>query len=86
MKFATPSDELIEKFGLGEAARNGAIVTEVAPTSPAAKQGLRPGDVITDAKAVADAIAKTEKGKGVRFYVESPDGKRFVFVKPAAAK
>jgi serine protease Do len=94
MKFATPSEELIEKYGLGEAAKNGAIVTEVSPSGPAAKQGLRPGDLITevngksvkDAKGVADAIAKTDKGKGVRFYVESPDGKRFVFVKPAPAK
>jgi serine protease Do len=94
MKFETPSAELNEKFSLGESVKEGAVITEVAPTGPAAKEGLRPGDVITsvngvrvkDAKSAAEAIGKAEKGKGIRLYVESADGKRFVFVKPAAGK
>ncbi len=90
MTFATPSDELLEKFNLGEDAPQGVIVTEVDPNSPAARQGIRPGDVISqvngepvkDAKAAAALVEKADKAKGVRFYVESAEGKRFVFVKP----
>jgi len=95
MKLATPSEELAQKFGLGDEPPKGAIITDVQPRSAAAKAGLRPGDLITKvagktvttAKEAGDAIAKADPGKTLLLYVSSGQGgSRFVFVEPAAKK
>jgi serine protease Do len=89
------TEELAEKFGLDKGVK-GALVKEVDPRGPAAREGIRPGDVITQigkqdvasAKDARDALAKADATKGVRLYVVSREGSRFVFVqgadKPAA--
>jgi serine protease Do len=90
LRLATPSDQTIQQFGLGEEAKQGALITSVKSNSPAYKAGLRPGLVITrvnnqpvkDAQEASAAIAKQDLSKGVRFYVVSPDGSRFIFVEP----
>jgi S1-C subfamily serine protease len=70
-------------------------VTAVEPRSLAAKEGVRPGDVITkvggddvkNAQEATDALAKADLKKGVRMYVTSKDPEsgqllsRFVFVR-----
>jgi serine protease Do len=90
LRLTTPSDQLLQQFGLGEEAKQGAVITSVKANSPAYKAGLRPGVVITrvnnqpvkDAAEASAAIAKQDLSKGIRFYVVSPDGSRFVFVEP----
>jgi serine protease Do len=80
------NDQIIEQFGLDENTK-GAVVKEVAPKSAASRE-LRPGDVITkvgdtavhNAKEAKDALAKADLSKGIRLYVVSRDGSRFVFI------
>ena len=87
MTLSNPTDELAEKFNLGQQ-HDGALVTSVKPRSAAAKAGIRPGDLITrvggaavkDAHDASAAISKSDKGQGVRLYVTSPEGSRFVFI------
>ena len=89
MTLATPDDQLAQKFGLDNERRKGALVTEVKPNSSAAKEGLRPGDVITEvdgqkvtnSKEAVDLIGKAGD-KGVLLYVQGADGSRPVFVEP----
>jgi serine protease Do len=81
------SDETRERFGVDSKVK-GALVREVDPKGPAAKEGIRPGDVITkvggqavnSAKEARDAISKADSSKGVRLYVVGKDASRFVFV------
>lgn len=78
--------EVAEKQGL--AIRNGAIVNKVDRNSQAFKEGIRIGDVITEVgdqkvTSAADFVAAAKKAdlaKGVRLYVTTRDGSRFVFV------
>ncbi len=78
----------IKRFGL-PAGTTGALVSGVERGSVAAEEGLRPGDVITrindqevgNAEDASNALAKSDLGKGVRMYVTSREGSRFVFVK-----
>ncbi|MDB5329089.1 MAG: protease Do [Phycisphaerales bacterium] len=90
MNLTNPSDQLAEKYGFGDV-RNGALVTRVQPRSAAERAGIRPGDVITkvgganvnNAKEAGDALGKSDAAKkGVRLYINSVDGSRFVFVEP----
>jgi serine protease Do len=90
VQLATPNDELLERFGFANAGNiNGAMVTNVKPGSPAAMSGLRAGDLITrignakvkNAQAAAEALSKNDLSKGVRLYVSSKDGERFILVK-----
>jgi serine protease Do len=91
MKLATPTDELVEKYGLTADMRKGAVVTEVKPKSGAFKAGLRPGDVITEvagkavsnAKEAAEEISKQDPNKILLLYVNGAVGARFVFVEPS---
>jgi serine protease Do len=86
---ANLNDDLLERFGLSNTNTQGAIVTDVRAGSPAAQAGIRAGDVITrigntkinNAQAAADTLTKHDLSKGVRLYVTSKDGERFVFVK-----
>jgi serine protease Do len=81
------TDDLAEKFGLDKGVK-GALIREVDPKSAVAREGIRPGDVITEvgktavsnAKEARDALAKADLSKGVRLYVVSREGARFVFV------
>ena len=87
------SEALAEKFGF-EPSTKGAVVVEVDPKSPAAREGIRPGDVITEvgktavknAKEAREALAKVDLSKGVRLYVVSREGSRFAFVQADEAK
>ena len=90
LRLADPTDEQIKEFGLGDDAKQAALVTNVRPNSPAAKAGLHAGDVIIQVKgqnvrsadeAVA-AIGKQDLSKGIRFSIATPSGSRFVFVEP----
>lgn len=91
---ATPNDELLERFGMGTNAAQGAIVTNVAAGSPAQRAGIREGDIITrignekvkTAQSAAAALSKNDLTKGVRLYVASKDGDRFVFVKSSGSR
>lgn len=65
----------------------GALVVQVAPDSPAAEKGLRPGDVITQVNqkpvtSAADAVAELRKAKDEKsralLLVRRGDGQRFV--------
>ncbi len=88
---AVITPEAIQRFNLGDITE-GAIITRVAPRSPAAEQGLRPGDVITriggekvaDAESATAALKEADLAKGVRLYVQSREGARFVFIKASA--
>jgi serine protease Do len=87
LRLVTPSEELEQKYGLDNA--QGAIVTRVAPRSPAYKAGLREGDLITQVgnKSVStaeDALnAISKKGSNpVRLSVSNAAGSRFVLIEP----
>jgi len=81
------NDELAQRFGIDKGTK-GAVVREVDPKGPAAREGIRPGDVITEiggqkvtsAKDARDALAKADLTKGVRLYVVTRDGSRFAWV------
>ncbi|HET6249821.1 MAG TPA: trypsin-like peptidase domain-containing protein [Tepidisphaeraceae bacterium] len=87
MTLSDVTDDLAQKYNLGDA-HGGALVTAVNPKSAAAKAGLRAGDLITkvgnkpvtDAKEAGDMIAKHDMKKGIRLYVTSPEGSRFIFI------
>ncbi len=89
LRLSNVNDALIQKYGLAEV-KDGALVTKVTPRSPAAKAGLREGDLITRVGATtvgsADealaAIGKQDRAKGIRFYVTNAGGSRFIFVEP----
>jgi serine protease Do len=90
MSFTNPTDELAQQYGFGDE-RNGAVVTRVQRRSAAERAGIRPGDVITEvgntpvsnARDASNAIEKADAArKGVRLYISSADGSRYVFVEP----
>jgi serine protease Do len=84
------SEELADRFGIDKGVK-GAVVREVDPRSPAARAGIRPGDVITDvakhpvsnAKEAREQLGKADLSKGVTLYVVSREGSRFVRVEGA---
>ncbi len=86
LQVTTLTPELADQRGLD--LRSGALITRVDPRSPAAKQGLQRGDVITEvgkakiktAEDFAEAIRKADLKVGVRLYVTTPVGSRFVFL------
>ena len=73
----------------GEPGKAGVMIAEVAPGSPAARNGLRPGDVIVQAGStmvsvpddVADAVRAAASGdKPVLLLVERGDDRRYVAI------
>jgi serine protease Do len=89
MKLATPNENLVKEYSLGEI-RKGALVTEVDPRSPAARAQLQKGDVITrvidqdvaNAKEAAEAIRKADQTKDIHLYVSNAQASRLVVIKP----
>jgi S1-C subfamily serine protease len=83
---ATLNSELAEKYQLE--VQKGALITKVERNSPAWREGLRMGDVITEvgehainsAEDLTEAMKKQDIKKGVRLYVTGRDGSRFVFL------
>ncbi len=68
------SPMLAESFGLGE--RKGALIADVAPGSPAAKAGLKDGDIVlsVDGKPVTDAtqlsLSVSSRAPGTSFVLD----------------
>jgi len=87
MTLSDATDDLASKFNLGEN-HHGALVTDVKHDSPAERAGIRPGDLITQVgsapvKNAADAndnMTKQDLKTGVRLYVVSPEGSRYIFI------
>lgn len=87
VKLVDPTAAQLQRFGLD--AETGALITSVARNSPAARENLRVGDLITrinsidvtDAKSAIDALASQDLSKGIRMQISSREGKRFVFVR-----
>ncbi len=85
--------EIAQRLGLGEE-QHGAIVSRVVPGSPAAHAQIHIGDVIskvgaepvTSATEAIAAIKSHDLRKGIRLYVVSPGGARFVFVQAVDKK
>jgi serine protease Do len=86
----TLTQELSQRFGYRSQQR-GAIVTNVAPDSNAAEQGLRPGMLITQAQGAPietsedlDNVLRSSQ-EGVRVLVTTPQGgQRFIFLRPSS--
>jgi serine protease Do len=90
LEVRTPTEELARQYGYKETP-GGVLVTAVTPGSPADREGLREGMVITQVqgKAVASAeefermASGKEAEKGIRLLVSDPAGAtRFVFLAP----
>jgi serine protease Do len=87
MHLSDVTDELAQKFGLGDQ-RSGALVTEVKPKSVAAESQVMPGDLITsidgkkvtNASEAADLLSKVDPKKGARLYITNTQGSGFVFL------
>ncbi len=93
LKVSDISDEIAQRFNLGDR-KTGAIITAVDPKSIAAKQGLRPGDVITkvegknvkNASEARDMLKDADLKKGVRLAVTTQQGSDFFVLKNDDAK
>ena len=90
IEFAKVDRKLARKYRVSKIVK-GAIITKVLEHSPAAKQGLRPGMIITNAddKVITDStmlaryLAEKSKADGVRLRVVTPSGiSAFVFIRP----
>ncbi|HET6250745.1 MAG TPA: trypsin-like peptidase domain-containing protein, partial [Tepidisphaeraceae bacterium] len=81
------NEAMARQFNLGDH-HEGALVTHVKRGSAAEMAGLRPGELITqidgkdikNAAEASDLLSKRDMKKGVRLYVTSPQGSRFVFI------
>lgn len=88
MRLSTLSDELAKKYELSNI-ESGAVVTQVAQNSLAARAGLEVGAVITkvNGQAVANAeeataaIGKGDLKAGIKLFVTTKNSSTFVFVK-----
>jgi serine protease Do len=83
----TLTPKLARELGL-DANKQGVVVTEVVPGSPAAEKGLQKGDIlrrfgqrpVADAASLAKDIADAEKGgrSGILILIERDGRERFV--------
>jgi serine protease Do len=88
MHLSSVTDELAEKYQLGDQQRTGALITTVSPKSLAAQNGLQPGDVILEVNGkpvhnASDAgkiLSKVDEKKGVRLYVTNSQRSWYVFL------
>src|SRR5688500_14693213 len=86
IKLGTLNDELAQKYGVE--GTKGAVITDVGPTSLAARHGLEVGDVITrvgktpvtSAQEASDALAKADLSKGVTVHVTNKEGSRLLTI------
>jgi serine protease Do len=87
LKVAPVSQELKDKFQLG-ADQKGVVITDVAPNTPAAERGLKPGDVImevqqaevaapADIQKQVDAARKADR-KNVLMLIQREGGVQYV--------
>ncbi|HZZ43799.1 MAG TPA: trypsin-like peptidase domain-containing protein [Tepidisphaeraceae bacterium] len=89
MTLETLNNDLATQAGITNV-KKGAIVTDVDANSPAAKKGIRPGDVITrignqsiaTAAEATAAFEKADSSKGVRLIVTNNETTKFVVLKP----
>ncbi|MGB7161326.1 MAG: trypsin-like peptidase domain-containing protein [Tepidisphaeraceae bacterium] len=86
LRLSDLTDALAEKHGLGNVSGGGAVVTQVAPNSPAQQAGIRIGDLITrvgkeriaNAKAATDALTTGDLAKGLTLHVTNKEGSKIV--------
>jgi len=84
----TLSPELADQLGY-EQNQQGVVITDVDPTSIAARTGLRPRDVVVDVNGKAirhirdfrEAMAQADTAQGVRLQVMRDGNRRFVFLR-----
>jgi serine protease Do len=89
LQLQTLTEELATRHGVPDV-KGGVVITKVDRNSPAAREGLRVGDVVTEVGNTAvgnveefnAALKKQDLKKGVRLYVTSREGARFVLVQP----
>jgi len=87
LKLAPIGQEMRDKFQLG-ADQKGVVITDVAPDSPAAERGLKPGDVVVEVQqqpvsSPADVQSRIDtqrkqSRKSVLMLIQSQDGLRWV--------
>ena len=95
LKIAPITDDQRDKFQI-PADQKGVLITDVAPNSPAADKGLKPGDVIVEVqqeavKTPADVTDRVEKyrkanRRSVLMLVQTADGLHWVPLSLAASK
>ncbi len=85
LRLSDLNEALAERHGLTDV-EGGALVTQVAPNSPAAAVGIRPGDLVTRvakqsvanaAEAIA-ALSKQDLTQGVTVHVTNKEGSKLV--------
>jgi serine protease Do len=89
MTLSNVTDDLAEKFNLGDQHHAGALVIAVKAKSPAAKANIVPGDLITKVgnspvrnAAEAGELLKLDSKNDIRLFVVGPEGSRFVVIEP----
>ncbi len=87
VRLSDVNETLAKKYGLGDVSDGGgAVITQVAPSSPAQQAGIRAGDLITrigktdiaSAEEASDALGKADLNKGVVLHVKNRDGSKIV--------
>jgi serine protease Do len=75
---------------LGTTATESVVVTEVQPGSPAARAGLRPGDLVVEvdgspvdsSRAFRRAVEGADAGQGLLMRIERNGTSRFIVITP----
>jgi serine protease Do len=76
LKLTGITPDLRRQFGIGEQVK-GVVVTEVAPNSPAAEKGIRPGDVVVE---VGQEEVNTPQDVSGKFKAAKDAGRRSVLL------